>query len=178
MIGYLLSIGGVLVMAVGALLIFASMKPDIFRVQRSTTIAAPPERIFPFIEDLHAFNLWNPYAQKDPNQKGTYAGPDKGPGASFAWESSKQGSGRMEILETSAPTKVAIKLVFIKPFAATNAAEFNIESRGANSVVTWSMNGPTPFVAKIFHVFVNVEKMVGRDFENGLANLKALAEAA
>ena len=176
MIGYLLNIGGILVMGAGALLVFASMKPDVFRVKRSTTIAATPARVFTFIEDFPAFNLWNPVAMKDPAQKLAYARPDKGPGASFSWDSRKQGSGRMEIVETSAPARVAMRLEFTKPFPARNEVEFTIDASGADSAVTWSMNGPVPFIAKIFHVFVNVDKMVGRDFEKGLANLKALAE--
>ena len=176
MIGYLLNIGGILVMGIGVLLVFASMKPDVFRVRRSTTIAAPPARIFPFIEDFHAFNLWNPFAMKDPAQKITYAGPEKGLGASFAWDSRKQGSGRMEITESQPSARVAMRLEFTKPFPARNEVEFTIDGSRADSTVTWSMSGPVPFMAKIFHVFVNVDKMVGRDFENGLANLKALAE--
>ena len=159
------------------LLIYASTRPDSFRVERSARIQAPPERLHALINDMHAFNTWNPYARKDPSMKGSYAGPPQGTGAAYAWESDKVGTGRLEIVESAAPDTVAMKLDFIKPFEAHNTAAFTIQPEADATRVTWSMQGPVPYVGKIMHLFFDMDRIVGKDFEEGLVNLKALAEA-
>jgi uncharacterized protein YndB with AHSA1/START domain len=176
MIRILAIIAAVLVLAVGALLALAAMKPDTFRVARSTTIHATPEKIFPLIADMHQFNTWNPYARKDPNLKGTYSGPASGKGAAFAWESKEVGTGSMEVTDTAPPSNVAMRLDFVKPFEAHNNVDFTLVPKGDATEVTWAMGGHVPFVGKVMHVLINMDRMVGGDFEAGLANLKTLAE--
>jgi len=167
----------VLVVAIAITLILAATKPDTFSVQRATTVKAPPERIFPLINDSHQRGTWSPYENKDPALKRSYSGTASGKGAVYAWEGNKDvGSGRMEILDASAPSKIVIKLDFFTPFEAHNTAEFTMLPQGDATNVTWLMHGPLPFMGKIMHVFVNMDRMVGKDFEIGLANLKRLAE--
>jgi carbon monoxide dehydrogenase subunit G len=167
----------IVVLAVVVVLVLASRKPDHFRVQRSASIAAPPERIFPLINDFHRWGAWSPYEHKDPDMKRTFSGPGSGRGSTYEWAgNSNIGSGRMEIVESSAPSKVAIRLDFLKPFEAHNTATFTMEPAGGATNVTWVMDGPTPFVGKIMHVFLDMDRMVGTDFEAGLANLKTAAE--
>jgi carbon monoxide dehydrogenase subunit G len=167
----------VVVLLVAAVLIYAATQPDTFRIERSVRIQAPPDRIFGLVSNLEQFNRWNPWLKKDPGTKGTYSGAASGPGATYAWESGKIGSGRMTIAEANAPGRVTIKLDFIKPFEAHNMAEFTITPDGDGSRVTWAMFGPNTFLSKLIHVFFSMDKMVGGDFEDGLAALKALAEA-
>ena len=167
------------VLAVVAVLVLAATKPDNFRVQRSARIDAPPERIFPFINDFHRWTAWSPYEKKDPGMKRSYSGTESGRGSVYEWAgNSTVGSGRMEIVESSAPSRVAIKLDFLKPFEGHNIATFAMEPAGGATQVTWTMDGPTPFIGKIMHVFINMDRMVGTDFEAGLANLKTAAEQA
>jgi uncharacterized protein YndB with AHSA1/START domain len=163
-------------LAISVLFVLAAMRPDTFRVVRSATIKAPPEKIFPLIVDLHQFNTWNPYEKKDPDIKGRYSGPESGKGAAYAWESSKVGTGSMEIIETVPPSKVALRLDFVRPFEAHNNVEFTLKPEGDATEVTWAMSGRVPFMAKVMHVLFNMDKMIGTDFEAGLANLKALSE--
>jgi uncharacterized protein YndB with AHSA1/START domain len=171
----------VLVVAVIAVLALAATKPDTFRVQRSASIKAPAEKIFPLINDYKQWAKWSPYETKDPAMKRTFSGAPAGKGAIYAWEGDKNvGSGRMEIVDVSPPSKVTIKLDFIKPFEAHNTAEFTLEPQGdatnVSTNVTWAMHGPTPFFGKILHLFLDMDRMVGTDFAAGLANMKALAE--
>jgi hypothetical protein len=167
----------VLALAIAVVLILAARKPDIFRVQRATTVKAPPERIFPLINDFHQWGTWSPYETKDPAMKRSYSGADSGKGAVYGWEGNKNvGSGRMEILEAQAPSKIVIKLDFFTPFEGHNTAEFTMLPQGDGTNVTWLMQGPSRFIGKIMHVFINMDRMVGKDFEIGLANLKRLAE--
>ena len=167
----------VLAIAIAIILILAAAKPDRFRVQRATTVKAPPERIFPLINDFHQCATWSPYENKDPAMKRSYSGTASGKGAVYAWEGNKNvGSGRMEILDASAPAKIVIKLDFFTPFEGHNTAEFTMLPQGDATNVTWLMYGPLPFMGKIMHVFINMDRMVGKDFEIGLANLKRLAE--
>ncbi len=167
----------VLVVPVAIILILAATKPDGFSVQRVITVQAPPERIFPFINDFHQWGSWSHYENKDPAMKRSYSGAASGTGAVYAWEGNKNvGSGRMEILDASAPSKIVIKLDFFTPFEGHNTAEFTMLPQGDATNVTWLMHGPLPFVGKIMHVFINMDRMVGKDFEIGLANLKRLAE--
>lgn len=166
----------VIVAAIAALLLYAATRPDAFRVERSTLIAAPPAKVYGLIVDLHGFNTWNPFSKKDPTTKGSYSGPASGPGAAYAWDGEKTGQGSMQIVEAAAPTKVAMKLDFIKPFEAHNRADFSLVPEGGATRVTWAMHGPLPYLAKVMHVFINMDRMVGSDFEAGLADLKTLAE--
>jgi uncharacterized protein YndB with AHSA1/START domain len=167
----------VLAIAIAIVLILAATKPDSFAVQRAAIVAAPPERIFPLISDFRQWGSWSPYEHKDPAMKRTFSGAPRGNGAVYGWEGDKNvGSGRMEILEAAAPSKIVIKLDFYSPFEAHNTAEFTMLPQGDETRVTWRMHGPAPFMARIMHVFINIDKMVGKDFEVGLANLKRLAE--
>ena len=162
---------------IAAVLIFAATKPDTFRVQRAASISAPPEKIFAFIDDFHRWGIWSPWEKKDPAMKRTYGTTTSGKGAVYAWEGNKDvGQGRMEIAASSPPSKVTLKLDFIKPFEAHNIVDFTLEPKGDSVNVTWTMRGDTPYLAKIMHVFINMDRMVGNDFEAGLANLKAAAE--
>ncbi len=167
----------VLAIAFGIVLMLAATKSNTFSVQRAAIVNAPPEKIFPLINDFHQWGTWSPYEHKDPAMKRTYSGAARGSGAVYAWEGDKNvGSGRMEILEASAPSKIVIKLDFFSPFEAHNTAEFTMLPQDDATRVTWRMHGPAPFMARIMHVFINIDKMVGKDFEVGLANLKRLAE--
>ncbi len=167
----------VLAIAIAVVLILAATKPDIFRVERAITVKAPPDRIFALIADFRQWVTWSPYEHKDPALKRSYSGAASGKGAVYGWEGNKNvGSGRMEILEASAPAKIVIKLDFITPFEGHNTAEFTMLPQGDTTNVTWLMHGPSPFIGKIMHVFMNMDRMVGKDFEIGLANLKRLTE--
>jgi uncharacterized protein YndB with AHSA1/START domain len=159
------------------LLLYAATRPNHFRVTRSAVIKAPAARIFALINDLRAFNNWNPYEKKEPGLKGSYSGPASGVGAAYAWEGRKVGSGRMEITAVDAPNKLTLRLDFVKPFEAQNSAEFTLLPQGDNlTVVTWAMHGPSPYLSKLMGVLVDMDRMIGKDFEAGLANLKALTE--
>lgn len=166
------------VVLIAAVLLFAATRPDSFRVQRSLSIAAPPAKIFPLINDLHAFQTWSPYEKKDPAMKRTHSGPASGPGASYAWDGNKEiGVGSMQITEAVAPDRVTMKLDFLQPFEAHNIVDFTLVPNGYGSTeVTWALHGPSPFVSKLMGLVFDMDKMVGRDFDEGLASLKALAE--
>ena len=161
---------------IAAILVLAATRPDTFRVERSAQISAPPQKILALVNDFHQWGAWSPYEKLDPTMKRTYAGTAAGAGAVYEWEgNSKAGQGRMQIID-AAPTRTAIQLDFIKPFAAHNIAAFTAQPQGAVTRVTWSMEGPAPFIHKVLGLFLNMDKMVGGDFETGLANLKTLAE--
>lgn len=165
------------VLAIAIVLILAATKPDTFAVRRTITVEAPPERIFPLINDFHQWGSWSPYEHKDPAMKRTYSGTASGVGAVYAWEGNKNvGSGRMEILDAPAPSKIAIKLDFFTPFEAHNTAEFTMLPQGDATRLTWLMHGPAPLISRVMQVFINMDNMVGKDFEIGLANLKRFAE--
>jgi uncharacterized protein YndB with AHSA1/START domain len=162
---------------VAGVLIYAATKPDTFRIQRAASINAPPEKVFPLINDLGRWSAWSPWEKKDPAMKRTFGPATSGKGAVYAWEGNKDvGQGRMEIAESVQPSKVVLRLDFVKPFEAHNTVEFRLEPKGDSTNVTWAMQGHTPYFAKIIHLFVNMDRMVGQDFEAGLANLKAAAE--
>ena len=164
------------VLAVVIVLVLAWRKPDTLHVERSATIHAPAAKIQGMISDFHQWQAWSPWEKLDPQMKRTFGGPPSGPGATYAWAgNSKVGEGRMEILDSS-PSKVAIKLDFLEPFEAHNTAAFALDSAGEDTHVVWSMDGPTPFVSKVMQVFMNMDAMIGKDFEKGLENLKAAAE--
>ena len=165
------------VAALGALLIFAATRPDTFRIQRSTSIKSSPEKLFPLINDLHQFNTWNPYNKKDPAMQGSYRGPASGPGAAFDFQGNKDvGKGSIEIVESTSPGKVVMKLDMLAPFEGHNIIEFTLTPRGEVTEVTWAMHGPSPYIAKLMGIFFSMDGMIGRDFEAGLADLKARAE--
>lgn len=167
----------VIVVGVAGVLAFAATKPDSFRVQRATSIKATPEKIFPLLNDLHNFASWSPYEKKDPAMKRTHSGAPSGKGAVYEWDGDKNvGRGRLAIADSTPPSKVTLDLDMLAPLKAHNIVEFTLEPKGDTTHVTWAMNGQVPYVAKIVHVFLNVDKMVGQDFEAGLANLKAIAE--
>jgi hypothetical protein len=170
-------IGAVLVLGIVIILILAAMKPDQFRVQRTTAIKAPPDKIFPLINDFKAWPAWSPYETKDPDMKRTYGPTTAGKGATYAWDGNGNvGGGNMLITDAPAPSKVALDLNMTRPMTAHNKVEFTLVPAGDTTTVTWGMRGDTPYFAKVIHVFFNMDKMVGGDFEAGLAKLKAAAE--
>ena len=155
----------------------ALTKPDTFAMKREVTINAPREKVFALVNDFHNWGEWSPWEKLDPNMKRTYSGAPSGVGSAYEWTgNSEAGAGRMEITNSTAPSKVDIKLDFTAPFASHNITEFTIDSTAAGTHVVWDMHGPNPFMSKIMTVFVSMEKMVGPDFEKGLANMKAAAE--
>ncbi len=173
----LLGLAALVASGVVVVLVLAAMKPDSFQIRREITINAPPERIYPLIADFRAWAAWSPWEKKDPAQKRSFSGPDSGVGARYAWEGDKNvGQGSMEIAEASAPNSVGINLDFLKPFEAHNKAVFALRPAGQATHVSWTMTGPTPFMFKIVHVVMNMDKMVGGDFEAGLRAMKAEAE--
>ena len=161
---------------IAAVLALASTRPSSFRVERSIRISAPPEKILPLINDFHRWGVWSPYEKLDPTMTRTYAGSPDGKGAVYEWRgNSKAGAGRMEIIE-AAPTRTLIKLDFSQPFTAHNIAGFTALPTGTDTRLTWSMDGPAPFVTKLMGLFFNMDQMIGGDFETGLSNLKTVAE--
>lgn len=171
-----LTLLGLLVLATAVVAALASQRPDTFSVARSTVIAAPAEKIFPLINDVHAFNTWNPYNHKDPAIKGSYSGPASGPGAHYDFESKKSGSGFFEITQARAPSQLQMRLLMTAPFKADNVITFTLLPQGAQTSVTWAMAGPAPFISKFMGVIFNMDKMIGKDFADGLAALKSKAE--
>jgi hypothetical protein len=167
----------VIVVVIAAILIFAATKPETFTVQRAASIKAPPEKIFAVLNDFHNWGVWSPWEKMDPEMKRTFSGAPNGKGAVYEWQgNSKVGQGRMEITDATAPSQVTIKLDFIKPFEGHNVAEFVLQPSGDATNVTWTMRGPSPYIAKVMSVFCNMDSMIGKDFEAGLANLKAATE--
>jgi carbon monoxide dehydrogenase subunit G len=167
----------VVVLAIAVLLVFAATRPDTFRVERTARIEAPAEKIFPLIDDFHRWGAWSPYEKLDPGMKRSFGGAASGKGATYAWQGNGQvGAGRMEIVESAPSSKVAIQLDFIEPFEGHNMAEFTLQPQGGATQVTWAMHGPSPYVARLMGIFFNMDRMIGKDFEAGLANLKAATE--
>lgn len=165
------------VVLVAAVLAYAATKPDTFRVQRSASIKAPPERIFPLINDYRNWAAWSPYEKKDPAMKRTFGVTTAGKGATYSWEGNKDvGQGGMEIQDSVPSSKVTIKLDFLKPFEAHNIVDFTLQPEGDATKVTWEMHGPAPYFSKVMQVFISMDKMVGTDFEAGLASMKTVAE--
>jgi len=172
----LLTVITIVIVAVVAVLILASKQPNDFRVERTVTINAPPEKIFAYIDDFHKWTAWSPYEHLDPNMQRTLSGAPSGKGAIYEWSGSgKVGQGRMEILDSS-PAKVSIQLDFIKPMEGHNRAEFILAPKGDATEVSWVMSGPANFMVKVMNVFFNMDKMIGADFEKGLADLKKVSE--
>jgi len=168
-----------IVAIIALILIFALTKPATYTVARSTTIKAPPETVYSFIDDFHKWEPWSPWEKMDPAMKRTYAGAANGKGAVYTWDGNSQvGKGRMEISNVSAPAKVDINLDFLAPMAAHSDVEFSLVPQGDSTSVTWTMIGENNYLSKLMQVFVSMDNMIGPDFESGLAGLKAAAEKA
>ena len=160
-----------------ALVAYVATQPGEFSVSRSATFAAPAPAVFAQVNELKKWEAWSPWAKKDPQAKQSYAGPAAGAGASMSWVGNKEvGEGRMTIVDSSPNALVRFKLEFIKPFAATNSAEFSFKEEGGRTALTWSMRGQNNFIGKAMCLVFDMDKMVGGDFEAGLANLKVIAE--
>ncbi len=167
----------VLAGVIALILILAAMQPNTMHVERKITVNAKPAKVFAQFNDFHKMAAWSPWEKKDPAMKRTYEGAKSGKGAVYGWDGNGQvGAGRMEIVESTAPSKIQVKLDFLRPMVGHDTVEYTFVKNGKATDVTWSMEGPVPFVGKIFHLFMNVDKMVGADFETGLANVKAIAE--
>ena len=177
MLEIIVIIAVVLAVAIAIVLILAATRPDTFSIQRAAVIRAPPQKIFAVISDFHQWGSWSPWENRDPAMQRSFSGAASGKGAVYAWDGNKNvGSGRMEILDVSVPSKIVIKLDFLKPFEAHNTAEFTMLPQGDATHLTWLMHGPAVFVSKVMQVFINLDHMIGKDFEIGLANLKRLTE--
>ena len=160
-------------------LIIVATRPADFRVVRSASISAPAAVVFAQVNDLHKWEAWNPWGKLDPACKMTYEGPAAGVGAGYTWAgNSKVGEGRMMISESRPNELIRLNLEFLKPFKANNTAEFSFKTEGAQTVVSWSMSGKKNFMFKAVGLFMDSDKMVGGDFERGLAALKSVAETA
>ncbi|MEO8163975.1 MAG: SRPBCC family protein [Betaproteobacteria bacterium] len=169
----------ILIAALAVFGVVVAMQPDEFRVVRSLTMAAPPQVIFAQVDDLRKWDAWNPWQKKDPAMKVALTGPSSGPGVSYSWVGNKDvGEGRLTITESRPNDLVRLKLEFAKPFRATNTATFTFTPVGNQTAVTWAMEGHNNFLAKAFHLVMNMDKMVGGEFEKGLADMKAVVEAA
>lgn len=167
----------VIAVAIVGLLAYAATRPDDFVVTRTAVIDAPPEKLEAMVSDFHQWGAWSPWEKMDPAMTRTYEGPASGVGAVYAWTGNdKVGSGRMEIQKVTPAREVAFDLRFIKPFKADNVGRFTFEPQGAGTKVSWSMAGKNPYIAKLMGVFFDMDKMIGKDFEEGLQNLKAVAE--
>jgi len=169
---------GVIALAVAGVAAYAAAtQPDTFRVTRSLDISAPPEKIYPILTDFRRSPEWSPYEKLDPDMKRNHSGAATGKGAVYAWDGdSNAGAGRMEIVEAAPGQSVTLKLDFVRPFEASNVVEYRLQPKGSATQVSWDMHGPMPFISKVMCVFVDLDKMIGKDFETGLANLKTLAE--
>ncbi|MFN3431448.1 MAG: SRPBCC family protein [Candidatus Sericytochromatia bacterium] len=164
-------------LAVATVLALAAGKPDTFRIERSVSIQAPADKIFPLITNFRAWTDWSPFEKLDPTMKKTYSGAETGKGAKYAWAGDGHaGEGTMEITEAVAPSKVTLQLAFTKPMEALNTTEFTLVPEGGATKVTWAMHGPQPFISKVMGVFMDMDKLIGPDFESGLAAMKVAAE--
>lgn len=163
--------------AVAVVLLLAARKPAEFRVERSVVIAASADRVFSLINNFRQWEHWSPWAKLDPQMTTSYSGPDEGVGCKYAWEGNKKvGRGSMEIVQSESPTRVALKLHFLVPFEAHNDTEFVLTPDGAGTRVVWAMTGSSPFMMRVMGVFMDMDKMIGRDFEKGLSAMKGVAE--
>lgn len=168
----------IVIVIVAAFLIYVAMKPNAFRLERSTTINAPADRIFPLVNDFHNWTQWSPFEKLDPGLVRSYSGAESGVGAVYAYQgNNKVGAGQMEIKQSVPSSKVLASLDFEKPMVAHNFAEFTFKPSGSGTSVTWAMYGPAPFMSKLFTTFMSMDSMVGGQFDEGLANLKRVAES-
>ena len=174
----LMTIALVVILVIAAVLVFAATRPSQLRVERTITIDASPEAVFPLINDFHNWSAWSPYERRDPTMKKAYSGSYSGKGAVYAWKGNGQvGEGRMEIADTLPPSRVTIALHFVKPFEGHNVATFTLAPRDRATDVTWAMEGPLAYPVKVLGLFLSMDNMVGKDFEAGLVNLKGIVEA-
>lgn len=166
----------VIAVVIAAALVYAALQPDTFSITRSIAIAAPPERIFPLVNDLRAHRQWSPFDQ-DAAMKRHYSGPESGPGATFAFDGgNKSGVGTLAVTDAQAPSRVKMSLKMTKPFACDNVVEFGFVPQGSVTQTSWTMHGPQPFIAKVMNSLFRCDKMCARQFDQGLAALKAAAE--
>ena len=163
--------------AVAAFALRVATRPAAMHVERSTVVNAPPEKIYPLIEDFHRWSSWSPFEKLDPAMQRTFSGSESGKGAIYGWSGNKKaGEGRMEITDTSPPNRVTIKLDFMKPFESHNICDFTMQPRSGATELTWAMHGQNNTMAKVMQSFVSMDKLIGKDFDEGLAKLKAAAE--
>src|SRR5688500_8639371 len=164
---------------VAILLVVVATRPDTYHVERSTKIEAPPEIIFASVNDFRAFPEWSPWEKRDPNMKRTISTPSAGVGATYAWEGNKDvGKGKMTLTESQAPNHTKERLEFLEPFPSVADTGFKIKAEGGNAAtVTWYMDGKSNFMGKAMSLVMDMDQMIGKDFEEGLANLKRVAEA-
>lgn len=166
-----------LLVILAVLAVVVAMQPNEFRVERSATIAASDSLVFSLVNDFHEWEAWSPWAKLDPSMDVTYEGPSEGVGASQSWSgNSDVGKGKMTITESVRYDLIKVRLEFIEPFASTNTTEFTFDGQGDQTTVTWSMYGENNFVSKAFGLFMDMDAMIGADFEKGLAAMKATAE--
>jgi hypothetical protein len=169
----------VIVLIIAIFCVVVAMQPAHYTVERSATINAPAPVVFAQVNDFHKWQAWSPWEKLDPNIKKEFSGAPAGTGAVYNWVgNSDVGEGRMTITDSVPSTSIKIKLEFIKPFAATNATDFTFTPQGNSTNVKWTMSGDKNFVAKAFTMFMDMDKMVGTDFEKGLAQMKTVSEAA
>jgi hypothetical protein len=167
------ALGGLVVLAL------ALSKPDEIFVERQASIGAPPSVVYGYINDLHRFTEWSPWQKRDPEMKMAFEGPESGSGASYSWRgNSNVGSGKLTIIDTTPDTKVEMRLEFSEPFVATNHVRFRLTPTAEGTRVSWAMTGTNDFLSKLLAVFIDTDRMLGRDFEAGLAGLKQLAEGS
>ena len=176
MLNYLIWTAIIVLGAAGILLVYAATRPDDFRISRSVNIKAPPEKIFPLINDLRVFNSWNPFAKQDPLIQLTYSGADSGAGAQNAWVGKKAGKGWLEITGGTGPSIINMALHMEKPIKADNDIVFQLQPKDGSTDVSWTMSGTQPYIGKVLSTIISMDKMCGRPFEQGLADLKAIAE--
>jgi hypothetical protein len=166
-----------IVVVIAVFIVIIALQPSEYRIERSATIVAPPAVVFAQVNDFHKWEAWSPWAKLDPSAKNTYAGPTAGTGAFFSWAGNdKVGEGRMTMLESRLNDHIQIRLDFLKPFPSTATAGFDFKPDGNQTIVTWSMTGQNNFVSKAIFLFVSMDKMLGGEFEKGLANLKIVSE--
>jgi len=166
------------VVVLAAFAAFVATRPASYTVSRSQAMAAPPTTVYAQVADFHQWEKWSPWAKLDPGMKTTFAGPPAAAGSSYAWSGNdKVGEGRMTIVEARPGEMLRVRLEFIKPFASTNSTAFTFASKGGGTETTWTMEGHNNFAGKAFSLFMNMDKMIGSDFEKGLAQLQAVSEA-
>ncbi len=169
----------ILVLLVAGFAGVVATRPDSYTVSRSTVIAAPPSIVYAQIADFAAWQAWSPWGKLDPSMKTTFSGPAGQVGSSYAWQGNdKVGEGRMTILKAEAPSQVDVQLEFIKPWAGISDTTFALTPSGQSTMVVWTMTGKNNFMGKAFSMFMNMDKMIGGDFEHGLAKLKEVSEHA
>jgi len=171
-------LGAVFLGLIVVFLIVVAMQPAAFQIERSETIAAPPATVYGLVNNFRQWDKWSPWAKLDPDMKTTYEGPESGVGAVYTWTGNDQvGEGRMEISESEANKRIRIQLDFKRPFEATNTTDFVFDGAADTTTVTWKMHGENNFIGKAFGLLMDMDAMIGKDFEAGLSAMKTVAEA-